>query len=194
MNEYQGMVVLNPLTGEGFVEHYGVKGMKWYQHKFGREQNQAQYAKDGASDKAAKVGKGGSGSGGSGKSGKASIGKKLKGKANEVLEKHAADKRQKILNDPKKLYKHRKEFSKTEIDDAMKTFKWENDLQRISADRISNGKRMVDDLVGTFSKGIDGYNAFARVYNTVAGSKGYKKIPYVENANSGGKDKKKDDD
>lgn len=49
-------------------------------------------------------------------------------------------KRAKILGDPSKLYKHRKEFTDEELTTAMKRLKMEKDIADISAARITRGK------------------------------------------------------
>lgn len=41
----------DPVDIEDYLAHYGRKGMKWYEHIFGRLQGHAKYAKDGATKK-----------------------------------------------------------------------------------------------------------------------------------------------
>lgn len=99
------------------------------------------------------------------------------------------NRREEILRSPSKLYKHRNEFTKQEIDDALKRFEWERRLSSYSADEINAGKRYVDTLLGYADTGIRAYNTYAKVYNTFN-----KSGNQLKTIGEKGKDKKKDKD
>lgn len=160
------------------LEHYGRKGMKWYQHIFGEAQSHAKYAK--------------------GKKSKKSNVEKKPSRAEKRQAKKAAEeqkRREQILRDPKQLYKYRNQFTREEIDEAMKTFEWEKRLRSYVTDKnessvkaMEQGKRIVQAATGVISGGIGAYNQTARIVNTF---KDGKKVPYIEAIPGPKKDEKK---
>lgn len=167
-------------AGKAHLEHYGRKGMKWYQHIFGEEQSHAKYAQGKGSTSKKKSSKP------SGKATTKSVKKAKKDSKIAQLKKQAAEKRRKeILKDPTKLYKYRNEFTKEEIDKAMQTFEWEKKLRSYSTSKnedltktLEQGKRVVQSVLGITAAGIGTYNQVARVVNTF--DKGAE-LPYIEN-------------
>lgn len=136
---------------QDFLEHYGREGMKWYQHIYGKEQSHAKYATK-------------KGSGKSGTS-KAQKQKERQEKKAKEAEAKAAARREKIKQSPTKLYKHRREFTKAEIDEAMKTFEWEKRLQGFSSEELKHGAAYIDTMT-TYVKNLSNlYNAGAHVFN-----------------------------
>lgn len=79
----------------------------------------------------------------------------------------AEQRRRDILNSPRKLYKHRREFTKAEIDEAMKQFKWEEELSNYSTRKIENGSNFVKHLMNYTTNAIGLYNNAARIINSV---------------------------
>lgn len=145
--------------------HYGVLGMKWGVRK----------SRPTSSGKKRKT---------------SSIKKKL-----AKLKKEQAERRRKaILDDPAKLYKNRKKFTKDEIDQAMKQFEWENRLKQQSVDRIKKGQEEAAKILGLMTTGLGMYDQVARVYNTfVAKDNDSARIPYLEKADSSKNKKKKEE-
>lgn len=146
------------------LEHDGRKGMKWYQHIFGRYQSGAKYADNSSSDNG---------------SNKKSRSEKKEEKAASKAAKETAKKetdRQKILNNPKSLYKHRNEFTYEEIKKAMDKFEWEKKLNsyvseqnRQLKERMNNGAEYINAMFKSVNNSINLYNAVARVINTIQG-------------------------
>lgn len=162
--------------------HYGVLGMKW-----GVRRSQEELGhKPSSKKKPTNVEKA-----------KAKLTKK-KAKAEKIaaLKKAAEEKRRKaILDDPSKLYKHRKEFSKDEIDQAIKQFEWEKKLNQLSLDKISIGQQKAAKALGILTTTLGTYDQVARVVNTISKSQNGEKaftLPYLEKI-PGGDQKKKDD-
>lgn len=80
------------------------------------------------------------------------------GKKKSLTDKQKAEiKRQKILRSPTKLYKHRDEFTKQEIDEALKRFEWERRLSEFSMYELNTGKRYVDAALGNIDTGVRTY-------------------------------------
>lgn len=171
------------------LEHSGRKGMKWYQHIFGKYQGHAKYSKgsSGSSEKKtskradddAKV---------KAKAEKKAADAKAKAEKKEAdakakSEKEAAKKekeRQDILSDPKKLYKHRKEYSYDEIKKAVERFKQESDLRKYSKETMQKGADFLD-LIDTYTvKAINVYNTAARIINTIQDNGKYNAVPFVD--------------
>lgn len=119
------------------LEHSGQKGMKWYQHKYGRWQTHAQYA-----------------------GGQEDPNKEKKDNAEKE-----AKRRQKILSSPIKLRKHYKEFSDEEIQKAIKNFETERRLKTITSDNIRLGKDIISNIADGIHAGIKGYNGAISIYN-----------------------------
>lgn len=187
---------VNPLTGEGLceedsLEHEGVKGMKWHQHRFGRWQSHARYA-HGRSNPNKKKSK-------AAKAKAKAIKKKVKAaeaearaeKRAEKKEARLAKKKAKIARDPTALYKNRDMFTKEEINEAMQRFEWEKKLRSYSTEQIKSAKTTVTNVVDGLESGIKGYNQVARIYNSFSqGSK----MPYIEDVPKKDKDDKKNGD
>lgn len=169
------------------LEHYGRKGMRWYQHIYGKEQGQAKYAiglsdsskkktfrerreeasKQKAKDKEAKE--------------KAKAEKKAS-EAKAKAEKDAAKKekeRQDILKNPTELYKHRDEFTYNEIKEAIKYFDLEKQLYTHSEDRLKRGSNFIKTALEYTNNAINLYNAAARIVNSVSGDGKTNTLPFV---------------
>lgn len=193
--------VQNQNSYSEYLEHHGVKGQRWgirrtpeqlgYK-KSSRQQSDSRFSKflkrkisskdltANRKNKAAKK--------------LEKLDKKDK-KKKEVDEKKAAKKaqkdiirREKILSDPTLLYKHRKEFSKEEIDKAMKSIKMEQELRQLSMNQLSTGQTYLETAVKYAETGIKAYNKAANIYN--AFNKSGSDMPII----GGGKKKKKKDD
>lgn len=176
------------------LEHYGVKGMKWYQHLFGKNQSHAKYAKDTSGSK-----KVNSNSKEDGKVSKKETraqkkidaarirSEKEAAQAKSKEEKVAAKKeanRKKIMNNPRELYKHRDEFTYEEIQKAMNKFNWEQQLNRYALERdnqfkqrLNNGAEYINIMFRYANNGINLYNASARIINTMQGDD---TLPFVK--------------
>lgn len=153
------------------LEHYNVKGSKWYEHRTGKYQNHAKYARgaprasDGGPLKKRKKDKEQEKAE---KEKERAARKEARAKAKE--EKEAARKekrRQDILNNPTKLYKHRNEFTYEEIQQAMQKFKWEKELSGYSKDFIDAGAGFIESVNKSLENGIKVYNNAARIANTI---------------------------
>lgn len=175
-----------------YLEHHGVKGMRWgvrkdrgsgssrSKSKAGSDQSKmtfmqkrklkrAQMEKEAAKKKAAAK----------------------KKKAAAEAEK-AAKKREQTLRSPSKLYKNRYDFTQDEINDALKRFKWEAELKSYSQKEMEQGKQYIDTAFQYANSAINVYNTAARVVNSFDLSE--KPWPYVETAKAKKDDKKKKDD
>lgn len=148
------------------IEHYGRKGMKWYQSIYGSKDKKS------------------SGSSGSRKltpSPKAKarmveLSKKQKAKETKKQEEEkrsaerkaraAAKRREEILRNPSKLYRHRREFTQDEINAAIRTFEWEKKLSDLSAARRRAGEEQIKSMVNYSINAINLYNQAARVANS----------------------------
>lgn len=171
------------------LEHYGRKGMKWYEHIFGKEQGHAKYAKN-------------SGSPGTKKTFRDRMNESAKKRASEKAakdkakaEKKAADekaraekeaakkekKRQDILRSPSKLYKHRNEYTYEEIKAAMDRFRWEKELNSYSKAELQRGSDFIKDMTTYVNNGINLYNAAARIVNSMTGDGEKNTMPFVGN-------------
>lgn len=156
--------------------HHGVKGQKW-----GVRRSRAQLGYPDSKSKTKK------------QSGPRSSKKKQTARLKAAKDREKRQKtREEILRSPTKLYKHRNEFTKQEIDDALKRFEWERRLQSFSADEINAGKRYADTLLGYADTGIKAYNTYAKVYNTF--NKSEKKMKTIGEKDQKKKKKDEDDD
>lgn len=110
-------------------------------------------------------------------------------------EKNRAAQREKILRNPKLLYKHRSQFTDQEIKDALKHFDVEKQLRNVSKNEMRRGKEIADIILDYADTSIRAYNTGARVLNSIFIKDSDSKLPYIENV-KGNKDKKKkkDDD
>lgn len=159
------------------LQHYGVLGMKWGVRRTPEELG---HPKASSKKKTSNIEKA----------------KQKTAKQKATLEKKAARKkaaeerrRRDILNDPSKLYKHRREFSQDEINAALKQFEWERKLQDFSTTRLEAGKRKTQAALGMLTAGLASYDQVARVVNTFSKDV---KLPYLEKAVKKEDDKKKD--
>lgn len=117
-------------------------------------------------------------------------------KRKEREEARQAKRKEKILSDPSKLYKHRKEFTKEELSNAMRVFEFENKLSNLSKERIKQGAEFSKSLVTIGAASLTGWNMVASIYNSWNdyNKTGKKQLPQLkfENLTGGGnKDKKK---
>ncbi len=181
-----------------YLEHHGVKGMRWGVRRtpaqLGHEPSKRKKSADKTPDKTRPSIFFKKASGSAQKEKK--IAKKEKRKQ-EVDEKKAAKRaqkdiarREKILQDPTLLYKHRKEFSPDEIRKAMSNIQMEQNLQQLSMNRLSVGQQYLQTAVKYADTGIKAYNNAAKIYN--AFGKGSKPMPIIGGGEK--KKKKKDDD
>lgn len=169
------------------LEHYGVKGMKWGVRKQRKtsgtkrkkrtfsEKAQARRAQR-AKNKVARA--------------KARSEKKV-AEAKAKSEKASAKKekqRKAILSNPTKLYKHRREFTPQEIQDAMKQFEWERRLSEYSKADLKNGADYINTMFQYVNNATNLYNAAARIANSVSDSN----LPIIQTTKDA--DKKKDKD
>lgn len=106
-----------------------------------------------------------------------------KAKREEKKQERKKKERQKILEDPSKLYKNRKKFTKQEIDDAMKTFEWEKKLKNYSNDKLEAGNKMFSSYVNKVQHGISAWNNIARIFNSFAdrNENGDFRMPFIMN-------------
>lgn len=98
--------------------------------------------------------------------------KKLRERQKKAAQKaEVQKKRQTILSSPTQLYKHRNEFTKEEIDDAIKRFDVEKKLRDLSSNELNIGKRYLDTLIGYGQSGLKAYDTVAKTYNTFSKDK-----------------------
>lgn len=162
---------------EEFLEHYGRKGMKWGQHIFAKAKSVFQSR---ISDYRAKKLR---------KKRVKTLKKARKVKVKKAVDaKKAAQRRAKILKSPTKLLKNKDQFTREEINDAIKDFEMTKRLRELSASELSAGKEYLDVLWKTVNSGSMAYNQAARIYNSFADKEN--KLPYIENIPGG--EKKKD--
>lgn len=161
------------------LEHYGRKGMQWYKHIFGEYQDHAKYS-SGSKDSS----KSGSKTKSAPKSRNEERAKIKAAKKKEAEEKKAARdaarkelKRQKILSNPTKLYKHRNQFTYEEIRKAMEKFEWEQKLSGYSKARLRNGSDYIKTLTDYAVNGTKLYNACAEIANAM--NKNGKQLPII---------------
>lgn len=166
-----------------FLEHYGVKGMKWGIRKErptsngrrkassssgstsgGRKSRSVQKKKERAAKRAEKMAR------------------KAEAEAVKAKEMH-----EKNLKTAKSLYKHRYEYTQDEIDNALKRFEWERKLRDYSKSELDAGKKYLDAAFQYANASINIYNTAARVVNTFDLSA--KPWKYIESIKT---DKKKD--
>lgn len=150
---------------EEYLEHYGVKGMRWGV----RKQKERSSGSGTSSRKKKTLNK------------KKSLSEKRKAKreakaaakvekAKRKAEQEAVrkeKKRQTNLKDPTKLYKHRNEYTQQEIQDALKQFEWEKKLSDYSKQRLSNGADYINTIFKYSNNAINLYNTAARIANSV---------------------------
>lgn len=164
------------------LEHHGVKGMRWGHRKEKPSSGSTKKKKKKTmSQKLRAI--------------REARAKKRVAKAKARAEKLSAKKeaqRKKILSNPTSLYKHRKEFSYEEINDALKRFEWEEKLQNYSKNRLKNGADYIQSMTNTAINTINLYNQAARVVNSLSNTDNERDLmPYIKNADL---QKKKSDD
>lgn len=99
-------------------------------------------------------------------------------------------KRKAILNNPTKLYKHRREFTVDEIQAAMKQFEWDKKLSEYSKNDLKNGAEFINTMFNYTNNSINLYNAAARIVNSFGEDN---TMPYIKQIpGNDKKDKKKD--
>lgn len=164
-----------------YLEHYGVPGMRWGV----RKDRETSGRKRSASDKKKAP------------SFRERLEKRRRQKRLKAARKARSDaknkaakeakRRQNILRSPSKLYKNRYDFTQDEISDALKRFKWEEELRNYSKKQMDAGKEYVDSIFKFTTSAINIYNNAARVVNSFDLSE--KPWEYIEPAKN---DKKKD--
>lgn len=166
------------------LEHYGVPGMKWGIRKkkesSGKRRKKRTFSEkvqarrtQRAKNRVARA--------------KARA-EKQASEAKKKAEKAAAKKekrRKEILNNPTSLYKHRKEFTAQEIQQAMQQFEWERKLSSYSREQLNNGAEFINTMFKYANNSINLYNAAARIANSF-GEDGT--MPYIKQIS--GADKK----
>lgn len=166
----------------GFLEHHGVKNMKWYQHIFGKFQRHAKYGRGASVSDTKRQNKE--------ESAKAKAEKKTEKDKVRSEKKAAKDQereakkvakeeveRQKILKDPKKLYKNRDKFTIDEIKEALNRFEWEKKIASYSKDQLTKGEDYLKHIHTQTTNLINIWNAAARVVNSFGDDN--KKMPFI---------------
>lgn len=75
----------------------------------------------------------------------------------------AAKRREEILKSPKKLYKHRAEFTDQEINDAMAKMRMERSLKQLAKQDIDRGKNYVKEVIDVANTGVKAYETYEKV-------------------------------
>lgn len=117
---------------------------------------------------------------------------KKKERLEQIAEKKAKEqleRREKILKDPRLLYKHRYEFSPEEIKKAMGDIQTMQNLRQLSVNELSAGEVYLNTAVKYAKTGIEAYNTAAKIYN--AFNKDDKHTAPIIGAKSEAKQKKK---
>lgn len=150
------------------LEHYGVKGMRWGVRKEAERSGRSRKKRASfseamrkrrqqrAKNRVARL---------KARSEKQAAEAKAKAEKKELA---AKKKRQSILNNPTQLYKHRREFTADEIQNAMKQFEWEKKLSDYSKNDLKNGAEFINTMFQYANNGINLYNAAARIANSVS--------------------------
>lgn len=171
-----------------YLEHHGVDGQKWGV-KHGppyplenRSERRARRKAERAAKKKQKQ-----------RAAQLAKARKTK-KKNQILKKKQAEKeekekkeREKILRDPKKLYRNRHKFQKDEIENALKRFEWEEKIHNYSTNRLANTAKNADNIIKTLDAGLRGYNKVASAYNAFVSENS--QLPIIEI----GKKRRRDD-
>lgn len=170
-----------------FLEHYGIPGMKWGVRKerktSGRRRTKRTFSEkvkarrqQRAKDRVARA--------------KARAEKQQqeaqKKAAKEQVKKEK--KRQSIMNNPTQLYKHRREFTADEIQNAMKQFEWEKKLSEYSKNDLKNGAEFINTMFTYSNNAINLYNTAARIANSLDSES---KLPVIKTTQQILEDKKK---
>lgn len=155
------------MTPNDSLEHYGIKGMRWGVRRTAEELGHVV-------NKAKKKVK--------------SVQKKTAAKKKKMAQKKRKAEREAILRDPKKLYKHRNEFSEAEIKAALSRFAWEKQLKDYAKADVDRGVGYLKTMFSATTTGINVYNDMARIFNSLTDEK---PMPYIMKV---GETKKKDED
>lgn len=145
-----------------FLEHYGVKGMKWGVRK---ERQTSDRRRRSSSSAASKTDSRASRSAQKKKTRAAKRAEKMARKAEAEAAK-AKEMHEKNLKTARTLYKHRFEYTQDEIDSALKRFDWEQKLRNYSKSELDAGKKYLDAAFQYANASINIYNTAARVVNT----------------------------
>lgn len=168
------------------IEHYGRKGMKWYQSIYGSKDKKSSGSSKStlskkANDRMSELSR---------KQNEKAIKKaESEKRRSEQKAKAAAKRREEILRNPAKLYKHRREFTQDEINAAIRTFEWEKKLSDLSAARRKAGEEQIRSMVNYSVNAINLYNQAARIANTFDMTE--KPWPYIEGPSPKETEKKK---
>lgn len=156
------------IEDDDFLEHYGRKGMKWYQHIFGDVDIRAAYhaKKSSKTDTKKKNNKTDEKQKSNSKQQKEDLEKKAKEEAAELRKKEKE--REHDFSSASNLYKARNKYTDDEIAQAMKRIRLERELSDLRWDDVTRTKKRVDDVVNAMQTGIKGYNNFAMIYNRFA--------------------------
>lgn len=175
------------------LEHTNRKGSHWYQHIYGKFQKHAKYARGSSGPSGERTSKRAKkDADAKAKAEKKAADEKAKAEKKEAdakakAEKQAAKKekeRKEILSDPRKLYKHRKEFTYEEIKDAVNRFKQESELRKYSKEILQKGADFID-LMNTYTtNAINLYNTAARIINTIKDDGKSNIIPFIDDTKS----------
>ena len=98
--------------------------------------------------------------------------------------------RQEIIRNPTKLREHQYEFSRDEVEEALKRFDQDRRLADISAGKVKRGSDYVSNLANMAGSMTKLYNLTAVAYNSFTGSK----LPLIKAEEKKKDDKKKKDD
>lgn len=152
-----------------FLEHYGVKGMKWGVRK-SYEKAKTLWNSKLSDIKKKKTQKK-----------RTNSLKKARKKAAATRKKNAQFKKNRstILKSPTKLLKNKDRFTNDEIRDALNRFDLEKRLADASKNQMSIGKTYLDTIWQTMNSGAITYNQVARLYNTFIADDD-SRIPYIE--------------
>lgn len=160
------------------IYHHGVKGMKWGIRRTPEQLGYKPKPKEPKKTREEKLRE-------KTKKKKAQMDKK-----EAKLRSEADAKRAEILKSPRQLYKYRDQFTKSEIDEAMKRFKWEQELRNMSKSDMNRGKEYIDMILGYTESGMKAYNTVARLYNTFGGAEEKDKMKMIPGVGGGDKKKK----
>ena len=100
--------------------------------------------------------------------------------------KAAEERRKKILENPAELRKHLDEFSKEEIDDAIKKFDTSRKLADISKADLQRAEAYFNSIANILSASVRGYNSVASMMNAFI-KNAEKKIPGMKAPNTDAK-------
>lgn len=167
---------------DDFLEHYGIEGQKWG-HRRGPP-----YPLDSDKDVQRILKK-------KAKLMKRKVKKEAKEKARQEKKSRSIEsKKRKWAQDPDKLYKHRRQFTESEISDALRTFDWDRKILNYSVENkksfAERAKSFADTTtsIATVAKNTTtGYNVIAGFVNAFDASA--KPMKYIELPGGG---KKKD--